>query len=156
VNSEIEILANPVISDKCRQWQADLSELRGKKVVEVDQKFRDMSKDQMPAMVSFRSNFATLAEAKAGLTEAIRTLRDMRHRPLSAIHAFIEKTEARMKALDFTVMKESAEAVSESRYLEIISQPEVKIFQPDKKPLEDRRRDLLNYDKPMDGSPRIP
>jgi hypothetical protein len=121
------MLSNPVISEKCREWQAALSELRSKKVVQVDEKFRDMAPEKTPGMVRFRSNFATIAEAKTGLTEAIRGLRDLRQQPLAKVHEYIEAVEAKMKKLDFSVLKESDQPVTEARYRELIAAAEVEV-----------------------------
>lgn len=125
LNSEIEVLNAPVIAEKSIEWQAALGELRSKKVVTGSTKHRNMADDRMPRMVNYRSNLETLATAKTQLLEAIRVLRDMRTHPLSEVHAFIEKVETQMKQLDFSEMKESLAPVSESRYIEIISNPEV-------------------------------
>lgn len=128
LHGEIEILSGPVIVEKVTEWQASLSELREKRVVKVDEKFTNFAAEQMPHLVKYSSNFAALAEAKSGLLTAIKTLREMRHRPLSEIHAFVENIESKMKKLDFSALVEASEPVTEQRYHEIISGPDVKVY----------------------------
>lgn len=127
LNAEIEMLSNPVISAKVIEWQAALAELRTKRAIEVDRRYRDMGNEKLPSMVKVHSNFAALAVAKAGLLDAIKALRDMTRRPLSEVHAFIEKTEAKMRSLDLTEMKEE-EAMTETRLSELIANPDVQIL----------------------------
>jgi hypothetical protein len=131
MNGEIEALSAPVIAEKCTEWTAALSELRSKKAYEGGAKSRDMADERLPRMVTFSSNFETIIEAREGLLSAIRTLRDMRQRPLSEIHAFIERTEAAMRKFDFGIMKESKTPVSERAYLEQIAGPEIERRPPD-------------------------
>lgn len=124
LNSELEVLSGPAIFAKTQEWQNDLSSLRKRKIVEVDERFTDVSKETTPAMVKYRANFQALREAKLALLDAIRALRGMRARPLFEVHAFIEATEAKLKAMDLTVLTEEG-PITERRYAEIIAEPEM-------------------------------
>lgn len=127
LNAEVEMLNGPTIAERVTQWQAALAELRTKKAIEVDRRYRDMSSEKLPSMVKVSSNFAILAMAKEGLLGAIKTLRCMSMRPLSEVNAFIEATETKMRALDLGEMK-SEEAMTETRLSELISSPDVQIL----------------------------
>ena len=124
LNGEIEVMSGPVIFAKCAEWQNDLSGLRKRRAVEVDERFTDVSKETMPAMIKYRANFQAIRAAKLALLDAIRELRGMRDRPLSEVHAFIEATEAKLKAMDLTVLTEEG-PITERRYAEIIAEPEM-------------------------------
>jgi hypothetical protein len=127
LNAEIEMLSGPVISAKSLEWQTELSGLRGHKIVETVERFADMRKERTPVMVKYRSNFATISEAKEILGPAIRELREMRQKPLSLVHAFIEKVETKLRGLDLDALAESKEPVSESTYAQIIAAPDVQV-----------------------------
>lgn len=124
LSCEIEILSGPIIAAKCTAWQTDLAALRGQKIVECVERFADMRKEHTPQMVKYRSNFQTIEDAKNTLTAAIRTLREMRSRPLAEIHQYIEATEQKLKKLDFGVLAEAKEPVTETAYASIIEQQE--------------------------------
>ena len=94
------------------------------------QKFTDMSQDKMPRLVRYRSNFETIATAKGIFGEGIRQLREKRQKSLAEVHAYIDEIEAKLKQLDFSVLSESKEAVTETVYQQIISAPDVEVVQP--------------------------
>ena len=125
LNAEIEMLNADIIFSKLQEWQEELSGLRFQKIVEKVDEFTDMASANVTHQVKIRSNFDVIAAAKKGLLEAIPVLRDMRTEPLSAVRRFIQETEAKLSKLDLTILKEMNDFMPESRYLELIKQPDM-------------------------------
>jgi len=124
LNGEIESLNSPVIFEKANEWQNDLSLLRDKKVIE---KVKERATVDAGRMITYKSNFATIAATKERVISAISELRGMRQAPLSEVQSFIKKTEGELLGIDFSTLKEESE-VSERRFEEFCSQPEVMVY----------------------------
>ena len=148
LNGEIESLNSPVIFEKASEWQKDVSLLRDKKIIE---KVKERATVDAGRMIMYRSNFRAIAMAKEKLVGAISQLRGMRQAPLSEIQEFIKKMEAEFLGIDFSALEESEE-ISERRFEEYCSSPEVTIYTtarliPGSRPGQDRIE--KNYDLPV-------
>jgi hypothetical protein len=123
LNAEIEALNVPVIFEKASTWQADLSALRTKKIVEATERW---SNPELGRRVRYKSNFAVIVVAKERLSSAIRELREMRTKSLTEVFEFIKTTELALQSIDFTLLGDETE-VSEARFVEISAEPEVRV-----------------------------
>lgn len=124
LNGAIEALTRPTIFSTVKEWTDDLLSLKDKKIVEpVSTRWAH----EEGKKITFKSNIAAIVRAKEILSESIAKLRSMQWEGLSAVTQFIQKTESILKGIDFDTLIEGEE-VSEWRYQEIISEPEVKVY----------------------------
>ena len=138
---ELEALTGPVIQEKWEYWQSSLAQLHGQRRIKEIERFVDMAFDHTPRRVRYKSNFPAIAEAKKTLLAASQTLREMRHCALSEIDDFIEKTEAKLKKLDFETLVEEKEAVSLHAFSEL---QESTIVEPKAPPLHPAAQVLVD------------
>ena len=153
LDAQIEGLNSDAINEKCTEWRDSLSSLRDKKIIE---KVNTRPTLDAGRMITYKSNFRTIAATKERVTSAISELRGMRQAPLSEVHTFIKKIETELSGTDFDAMKEEAE-VTERTFDELCSRPEVTIYTtaqliPGSRPGQERIQ--KNFDLPTKEYPK--